>query len=105
MGARGSSIAIETADVAIMSDRVAGVAEALDIGRRTLAVISQNVWAALILNLVAVVLALTGTLTPVTGALWHNVGSVAVVLNSARLIRRPQVAPAPHMALGERSKG
>ena len=86
-----------------MSDRVAGVAEALDIGRRTLAVISQNVWAALVLNLVAVVLASTGTLTPVTGALWHNVGSVAVVLNSARLIRRPQVALTPDTARAETS--
>ena len=103
MGARGSSIAIETADVAIMSDRVAGVAEALDTGRRTLAVISQNIWAAIVINLVAVVLASTGTLTPVTGALWHNVGSVAVVLNSARLIRRPHAAPSPGTASAETS--
>jgi P-type E1-E2 ATPase len=104
MGARGSSIAIETADVAIMSDRVSGVAEALDTGRRTLAAITQNVWAALVINLVAVILASTGALTPVTGALWHNVGSVAVVLNSARLIRRPQAVASPATALGETSR-
>ena len=43
------------------------------------------------------------TLTPITGALWHNVGSVAVVLNSARLIRRPQATPVPDAARPETS--
>ncbi len=41
----------------------------------------------MIINITAVVLSAAGILTPVTGALWHNFGSVFVVVNAALLLR------------------
>ena len=46
-----------------------------------------NIIASLIINLTAVVLSALGILSPVTGALWHNCGSVFVVVNAALLLR------------------
>ena len=42
----------------------------------------------IIINLSAVILSALGVLTPITGALWHNFGSVFVVVNAALLLRR-----------------
>lgn len=46
-----------------------------------------NIIASLIINITAVILSAAGILTPVTGALWHNFGSVFVVVNAALLLR------------------
>lgn len=46
-----------------------------------------NMIASLIINLTAVLLSALGILNPVTGALWHNCGSVFVVVNAALLLR------------------
>ena len=46
-----------------------------------------NILASLVINLTAVVLSALGVLSPVTGALWHNCGSVFVVVNAALLLR------------------
>ena len=46
-----------------------------------------NIIASLVINLAAVVLSAMGILNPVTGALWHNFGSVFVVVNTALLLR------------------
>jgi cation-transporting P-type ATPase C len=87
MGVAGTDVALETAGIALMTDDLRKVAEAIRLSRRVLGVISQNLWAAAALNAVAILLASTGWMGPVGGALWHNAGSVAVVANSARLIR------------------
>ena len=49
--------------------------------------IKVNITAAVIINITAVILSTVGILTPVTGALWHNFGSVFVVANAALLLR------------------
>ncbi len=49
--------------------------------------IQVNIIASLIINLTAVILSAIGILNPVTGALWHNFGSVFVVVNAAMLLR------------------
>ena len=46
-----------------------------------------NIIASLIINITAVVLSAMGVLTPITGALWHNCGSVFVVVNATLLLR------------------
>ncbi|MHB1413746.1 MAG: hypothetical protein ACYC1C_00710, partial [Chloroflexota bacterium] len=93
MGAAGSDIAIDTADIALMTDDIGKAAEALGLSRKTLTVIKQNIAFALFWNVIALVLASTGTLSPIAGALVHNIGSVAVVVNSARMATAREVMP------------
>lgn len=49
--------------------------------------VHMNIVASLVINLTAVLLSALGVLTPITGALWHNCGSVFVVVNAALLLR------------------
>ena len=49
--------------------------------------VQVNIIASLVINLSAVLLSALGVLNPITGALWHNCGSVFVVVNAALLLR------------------
>ena len=49
--------------------------------------VKTNIIMSMIINVTAVILSAAGILTPVTGALWHNFGSVFVVVNAALLLR------------------
>jgi heavy metal translocating P-type ATPase len=87
MGVAGTDVAIETADIALMADDVTKVARAIALGRRAVHVIKQNLWLSGLINATAVLVSVMGVLTPVAGAIVHNVGSTLVVVNSARLLR------------------
>ena len=85
MGAVGTDVALETADIALMGDDLNGVAEALELSRRTSGVIRQNIGLSLVTKLVALVLAAFGFVN-----LWIAVAadmgtSLAVTLNGMRL--------------------
>lgn len=86
MGAGGTQIAAEAADIVIMTDDISKVADAVQLGRKTLRVIRENLIISSAINAAAIALAMTGVLGPVGGAFVHNATSVLVVLNSARLI-------------------
>lgn len=85
MGARGSEVALETADIALMGDDLDKLPFLVRLGRRMLLVIKVNIAFGLVFNLLAVVAGATGLITPIMGAVVHNVGSVLVVLSSASL--------------------
>ena len=71
-----------------MRDGLHGLPLLLRLGRATARTINQNlIWFGLLFNAAMLVLSASGALTPILGALGHNLGSVAVVLNSARLLR------------------
>lgn len=86
MGALGSDVAIETADVALMSDDISKIPELIDLSRKVLGTINVNIVVPIMINFAAVILAALGIIGPVAGALIHNLGSVLVVANSSRLI-------------------
>jgi P-type E1-E2 ATPase len=86
MGASGTDLALQTADMALVSDELPRAAEAILLSRATLRLIYQNLAIALVWNVLAVTGAAVGFLPPVAAALVHNVGSVAGVLNAARLV-------------------
>ena len=87
MGAAGSDIAIDTADIALLGDRLEAVPEVVHISRRAFGVIRQNIYLfALAANVGGMALASLGILTPVMAALVHNASSIFVVGNSARLL-------------------
>ena len=87
MGGIGSDIAIESADAVLVSDDIKRVPYLLSLTKKVMQKVKTNIIAAMIINITAVVLSAAGVLTPVTGALWHNFGSVFVVVNAARLLR------------------
>lgn len=87
MGLAGTDVAVETAGIALMTEDLRKIPELILVSRRVMRVIAQNLWASALINLAAIILASGGWMGPVLGALWHNAGSVAVVANSARLLR------------------
>jgi Cd2+/Zn2+-exporting ATPase len=86
MGIGGTDLAMATADVVLMTDDLRQAAAAIQLSRHTLRTIRQNLVFAALWNVAAVALVVFGGLGIVAGALVHNAGSVAVVLNAARLV-------------------
>ena len=88
MGAMGSDIAVDAADVALMTDDLSKVPYLKWLGRATVRTIRGAIALSMCINLVAVTLSVLGILTPTTGALVHNAGSCFVVLLAALLYDR-----------------
>ena len=88
MGSMGSDIAVEAADIALMSDDISKIPYLKRLSRSTLNTIKGNITVSMCINAIAVTLSVLGVLNPVTGALVHNAGSVLVVLNAALLYDR-----------------
>lgn len=87
MGTSGTDVAIEAADIALLSDDLSKVPRVIYLSRKTLAVINQNIWFANGINLISIVLASTGILGPVLAAVVHNMSAIVVIINSSRLLR------------------
>ena len=87
MGGVGSDIAVEAADIALVDDKVKELPHLMALSRRMMTTIRMNLTFSMGLNFLAIFLAMAGTLNPVVGALVHNAGSVAVILNSALLLK------------------
>ena len=87
MGALGADVAIETADIALMSDDISKIPELIDLSKKVMSTININIAAPILINFAAIMLAAFGIIGPVAGALIHNLGSVLVVANSSRLIK------------------
>lgn len=87
MGVIGSDIAIESADAVLVSDDIKRIPYLFRLTKKVMQKIKANIVAAMIINITAVILSAAGILNPITGALWHNCGSVFVVVNAAMLLR------------------
>ena len=87
MGGIGSDIAIEAADIALVDDDVKELPHLLSLSKRMMNTIRLNMSFSMGLNFIAIVLAITGILNPIVGALVHNAGSIAVIINSLLLLR------------------
>ncbi len=88
MASLGSDIAVESADIALMSDDISKLPYLKRLSNATVKTIRLSIGLSLVINAVAIVLSLLGKLTPTTGALWHNCGSCLVVLIAALLYDR-----------------
>ncbi len=82
----GSDIAIDSADITFVNDDIHHLPHLLNMSRKTMNTIKLNLAFSMLFNFVAIYLAMTGILNPVTGALAHNAGSLFVVANSALLL-------------------
>ena len=88
MGSMGSDIAVEAAEVALMSDDISKIPYLKRLSNATVQTIKASITLSMCINFVAIVLSLMEVLTPTTGALVHNAGSCFVVLIAALLYDR-----------------
>lgn len=88
MGSIGSDIVVEASDIALMSDDLSKIPYLKKLSDATVKTIKLSISLSLVINFVAITLSLLGMLTPTTGALVHNAGSVFVVLIAALLYDR-----------------
>ena len=85
MGGSGTDLALQTADIVLLNDRIELLGTLFALARRVRRTIYGNLCFGLALNVAAIALASSGVLSPMLGALVHNLGSAFVVGNSARL--------------------
>ena len=88
MGSMGSDIAVEAADIALMSDDISKIPYLKRLSNATVRTIGLSITLSMCINAAAIVLSLLGLLNPTTGALVHNAGSCFVVLIAALLYDR-----------------
>jgi Cd2+/Zn2+-exporting ATPase len=88
MGTIGTSVAMETANIVLLTDNLERLPYLIELSRASLKVIRNNVIVSMGINVLAVVLSVTGVIGPVVGAVMHEVAALPVVANSARLINR-----------------
>ncbi|MFN3937162.1 MAG: heavy metal translocating P-type ATPase [Gemmobacter sp.] len=96
MGVAGSEVALEAADVALMSDDLSRLAQVHALARRTNRVIRQNLVFAVVAMIVLVIGALFFDLPLPLAVIGHEGGTLLVVLNGLRLLAVPVGSPAPH---------
>ncbi|HSH45977.1 MAG TPA: HAD-IC family P-type ATPase, partial [Longimicrobiales bacterium] len=87
MGAAGSDVAIETADVALMTDDLEKVGRAMEISRQTVANMRQNMALALVTVVALLGGVIMGEVHMAGGMLVHEFSVLAVIANGSRLLR------------------
>jgi Cd2+/Zn2+-exporting ATPase len=87
MGAVGTDVAIETADIALMTDELEKIPAVIRLSRKALRVIKENIVFAIAFNTLLIVLSAQGWMTMILGAVMHQASSLFVILNSMRLLR------------------
>lgn len=85
MGDAGTNVALEASDIALMNDDISKIPFLIRLGRRMLTVIKRNIALGMLFNVLAVAAGGAGFLSPIMGALVHNIGSVVVVISSASM--------------------
>jgi Cd2+/Zn2+-exporting ATPase len=88
MGAAGSEVAIHSATIALMNNDLRRLPFLVKLSRSTRTVINQNFMFGICFIVIGLTLAAFGEIKPIPAAILHNVGSLIVIFNSARLVRR-----------------
>lgn len=88
MGAVGTDVAIETADITLMTDELEKISTVIRLSRKALRVINENLVFALVFNTVLVILSAQGWVSMILGAVMHQASSLLVILSSMRLLRK-----------------
>jgi heavy metal translocating P-type ATPase len=109
MGAAGTDVAIETADVTLMNDDLSRVVDFILMSRMVLRRIKLNIFFSIIYNAVGLVLGSLGMLTPIVAVIFQEAGCISVVLSSTMLLwAKPQRSgskAAPVSGLGHEKQG
>jgi len=87
MGVAGSDVALETADIVLMTDRLSKIAAAVQLGRRSQAIVKQNIVFALSFIVLLLVANFAGGMTLPLGVIGHEGSTVLVTLSGLRLLK------------------
>lgn len=90
LGGRRTDIAVESSDITINSDNPTKLMDALVLGQNTMRLIRQNFTATITINSAAMLLGALGKINPLVAAIIHNTATLAVILNSARILMAKQ---------------
>ena len=88
MGAAGSEVALHSATIALMNNDLRRLPFLVKLSRSTRSVINQNFLFGVFFIIGGLILTAFGYITPIVAAIMHNLGSLVVVFNSARLVRQ-----------------
>lgn len=94
LGAAGTDVALETADVVVMGEQLDGIAHAIRLSRRARRIVRQNLVFSVGVMVTLIVLALTGNIGLTAGVIGHEGSTVIVVFNGLRLLVDPRNAAA-----------
>jgi P-type E1-E2 ATPase len=83
----GTDVALETADITLMTSDLSRLTEVLGIAKRCYRIIKFNFWGTIVVDTLGIALAFFGLLAPIIAALIHVGSELAFILNSARLFR------------------
>jgi heavy metal translocating P-type ATPase len=86
MGAAGTDVAIETADVTLMNDDISGVADFMWMSATVLRRIKLNIFFSMIYNVIGLTLSIVGLMTPIIAVIFQEAGCVTVVISSTLLL-------------------
>ncbi len=87
MGAMGSDLALQSADIALMSDNLLNLPFAITLARRTRKIIYQNLVLSLVISFVMILLSSFGVIDILASSILHNIGAFVVILNSSRILK------------------
>ena len=87
MGAMGSDLAIESADIALMNNNLMNIPFVIDLAKTTKRTIYQNLALSISISVVMIALSAFGVITALAGSILHNFGAFAVLINSSRILR------------------
>jgi len=91
----GTEIALESADMALTTNNLLKIPEALRISKQVMNVILFNFWGTVIVDSIGIGLAMSGYLSPLAAALIHVTSELAFILNSARLFGNSRLSSQP----------
>jgi len=86
MGAAGTDVAVETADVTLMNDDLSRVVNFMDMSRKVMLRIKLNIFFSIMYNIIGFILAGFGMLTPVLAVIFQEAGCITVVFSSTLLL-------------------
>ena len=88
MGAMGSDVAIQSADIALMSNDLRNIPYVISLARLTKTIMYQNIGIAFSVSLFMMLLSAVGLIPALAGAFLHNIGAFMILINSSRILRR-----------------
>lgn len=86
IGSLGNDVAISNSDSVLVQDDIANIPYLFFIARKTSKRISFNLILSMVINIVAIVLAILNIMDTVMGAIYHNIGSIAIVISALQLL-------------------
>ena len=87
MGAMGSAVAIQSADIALMNNDLNNIPFVMSLARSTKSIMYQNIGIAFSVSRIMMILAAVGVIPALAGAFLHNIGAFVILINSSRILR------------------